>query len=333
LLVKNTNNGERKLLYAKLGEPYLKFQLLILYLSNFSNLESMSYSKQKSQAEDLIRFTTIALLTFYIVFVLVITYFSWIWAIPTVYKSNFIKGLPVIGWILIFLSAIAPLLVVLFVVSNSKNVFIDALAKQLRDNEEEINEKNAQFDRERVAYETKLDSADNQKLIPLLQYSSYELDIYHKIGSRQAAKSYRNSIVAMWLGFGLIILGILVSIFHFSDSIKLMTSASGIIIEVISALFLWIYKTSISQMNYFYARQLFIHNSVLAFQMAQTMTAPDKSKELIIDKILAFGFHTFGANDKSSKKDRKDENNLKNNKDEKDKNGKNANASTAPPHP
>lgn len=166
------------------------------------------------------------------------------------------------------------------------------------DAQKEFKERLNEIEKQRVSYEEKLEQTDSELLIPLITYSKLELETYYKIGLNQTQKSYKHSILSMWIGFSIIVLGILMFIFPLNiifpkleiipKEIKTLTVSSGIIIQLISALFLWIYKNSMSQLTYFYNRQIFIHNSLFAFRVAQTMDNSDEAKKEIVTKILDF---------------------------------------------
>lgn len=166
------------------------------------------------------------------------------------------------------------------------------------DAQREFQKKLDEIDKERLTYEDKLEKTDSELLIPLITYSKLELETYYKLGLSQTQKSYKYSILAMWIGFLLIIFGIVIYIIpsnilkidngEISEKIKFITMASGVVLELISGLFLWIYKNSITQLNYFYSRQIFIHNSLFAFRVAQTMKDSDEAKKEIVSKILDF---------------------------------------------
>jgi TRADD-N domain-containing protein len=170
----------------------------------------------------------------------------------------------------------------------------DKAEKQIRDKLEVLED-------EQKFYEELLTDSDSEKLIPLVRFSSSELKQYYNIGLNQTRRSFKYSMVAMWIGFFIILFGIISYIaplwFTIRDSIgenfKILTIGSGIVTEMIAALFLWIYKSSINQLTYFYNRQVFIHNSLLAFRIAGTMKDPDRSKGLIVDKILDFGLNSY----------------------------------------
>jgi len=55
---------------------------------------------------------------------------------------------------------------------------------------------------------------------------------------------------------------------------------------MIAALFLWVYRSSIAQLTYFYNRQMHIHNVVMCYRMAASMKEPDTAVGKIIDKVL-----------------------------------------------
>ena len=166
------------------------------------------------------------------------------------------------------------------------------------DAQKEFQKKLDEIDKERLTYEEKLEKTDSELLIPLITYSKLELETYYKLGLSQTQKSYKYSIIAMWVGFLLIIFGIIIYIIpsnilkidnlEITEKVKFITISSGVVLELISGLFLWIYKNSITQLNYFYSRQIFIHNSLFAFRVAQTMKDSDEAKKEIVSKILDF---------------------------------------------
>ena len=161
----------------------------------------------------------------------------------------------------------------------------------------------AEFEHKQKDYEVALKESDSEDLIPLINYSRLELNQYHEIGLRQTQKSYSFSIIAMWIGFLIIAFGILSYIIpssyinqdFVSGNFQILTISSGIIVEIISALFLWIYRSSINRLTYFYNRQVFIHNALFAFKIANTMKEPDSSKKVIVEKILEFGITSNSA--------------------------------------
>ncbi|GGB23341.1 hypothetical protein GCM10011511_54000 [Puia dinghuensis] len=161
--------------------------------------------------------------------------------------------------------------------------------------------------RKRQEYEDILKKEEATGLITLVNFSKYELEQYYQIGLEQGKRSYKTSLVAMWIGFFILLLAIVLFTIPASGlffnqgvpktNVQILTLSSGIVSELIAGLFLWIYRSSKNQLTYFYNRQIFIHNSLLAYKIATTMDASgkmDAAKQVIIDKILAFGTVSSG---------------------------------------
>jgi len=226
---------------------------------------------------------------------LIIGYYSYFQWLPSLWGWGFIPLswkciLSVLGAIYLLFFPFFPLL---FIGDNISGIFrlytIEA--------EEEYTKKLNQIEKKQSDYENILEKNDIEGLIPLITYSRIELEQYHKIGLSQTQKSYRYSIIAMWIGFLIIAFGIVTYIIPsqyinpdlISGNFQILTIGSGIVTELISALFLWIYKSSMSRLTYFYNRQVFIHNALFAYKISNTMKESDAAKKVIVDKILEFG--------------------------------------------
>lgn len=231
----------------------------------------------------------------------------WHWGFnPTTWRSIF----SVLGAIYLVIGGIFPF----FLVADTIHGIIGLFAE---DAEKEFNDKLNEIIKKQNSYEDKLEANDDLGLIPLVTYSRIELEQYYKIGLTQTQKSYTYSIVAMWIGLLIIIFGIILYLFPSkitnqeltSGNFQILTIASGIFTEFISALFLWIYKSSVNNLTYFYNRQIFIHNTLLAYKISTSMKDGDLAKKIIVQKILDFGFKTHGnIFDKKSLKPQLDNN-------------------------
>ena len=158
--------------------------------------------------------------------------------------------------------------------------------------------KQAQHDAEEQLKEIEAQS-DPSGLIQLLQYSRLQLEQYYTIAIRQTQQSFRYSVVAMWIGFIVMIGGIAPFVFPLvnstwrapSTSINVVIAAGGFVIELIAALFLWVYRSSIIQLTYFYNRQIYLHNVLICYKIAANMLPGQEpksvdAKALIIQKVL-----------------------------------------------
>lgn len=98
----------------------------------------------------------------------------------------------------------------------------------------------------------------------------------------------------MWLGFLILIFGIALYVGPLenfglkrpSEDFNVLIISSAAIVEFISALFLWVYRSTIDQLTFYYRLQMRSHVAILSFRMATTMETADEAKRAIIDSIL-----------------------------------------------
>jgi len=73
-----------------------------------------------------------------------------------------------------------------------------------------------------------------------------------------------------------------------SQDFRILVMGGGVIVEFISVLFLWVYRSATDQLTHFYNRQMQTHTSILCFRIASTMETAkaDDTKGAIVDKVL-----------------------------------------------
>lgn len=293
----------------------LKPKKIRLMIENNSNSEQEILVHEKSKSEEKekkpsafvtwlkytnkwFRHITIILTTvLFLTVIISASYFFCYYLLVKLWNWGFTDGGFWSGFTAIY-GALMLILVPLGLLSGFSSWIEDIFEIYANDAQKEFQKKIDEIDKERLTYEEKLEKTDSELLIPLITYSKLELETYYKLGLSQTQKSYKYSIIAMWVGFILIIFGIIIYIIpsnilkidnlEITEKVKFITIASGVVLELISGLFLWIYKNSITQLNYFYSRQIFIHNSLFAFRVAQTMKDSDEAKKEIVSKILDF---------------------------------------------
>jgi hypothetical protein len=175
------------------------------------------------------------------------------------------------------------------------------------ENEKDFKEKLDTAKQAQLAVEEELkeiEHDDSTGLIQVVKYSRLQLEQYYTIGLRQTKLSFFYSILAMWIGFVMMLAGTLPVIIPSlqphpaggqaagqSFSVSVVVSAGGLVIELISAMFLWMYRSSIGQLTYFYNRQMHLHNILVCFRIAASMKKDDEpkaldAKGLIVEKVL-----------------------------------------------
>lgn len=139
-----------------------------------------------------------------------------------------------------------------------------------------------------------LEQSDAAGLLPLLRYSRAQLDAYYAMSLAQTRRSFLNAAIAMWLGFLILIAGIglyigpveLLGISRPPQQFSTLVLIGAVIVEVISALFLWVYQSTIAQLTFYYRRQMQSHAAILCFRIAASMTDGDASKRAIIEQLI-----------------------------------------------
>jgi hypothetical protein len=142
----------------------------------------------------------------------------------------------------------------------------------------------------------RLEQTDTAGLLPLLKYSRAQLVAYYEIGLRQTRGSFFNAVLAMWLGFILLLIGIALYVGPVEklgltrppQDFNVLILSGAAIVEFISALFLWVYRNTIAQLTYYYRLQMHSHTSILCFRMASSMQEADETKRAIIENVLGW---------------------------------------------
>jgi hypothetical protein len=139
-----------------------------------------------------------------------------------------------------------------------------------------------------------LESADQAGLLPLLRYSRAQLDAYYVMSLAQTRRSFVNAAIAMWLGFAILVTGIALyigpveqlGIARPSLEASSLVIIGAVIVEIISALFLWVYQSTISQLTFYYRRQMQSHTAILCYRIAAGMKNGEAAKLEIIRHLL-----------------------------------------------
>jgi hypothetical protein len=147
--------------------------------------------------------------------------------------------------------------------------------------------------------EQELSDKDPNQIVLVLRYSRELLGEYYALGMHQAQRSYRYALIAMWLGFLVLLAGVANQLgwlkalfpeaFKNTDATQDNTVVllAGTVMEFIAAAFLWVYRTSTQQLIYFYRRQFMLHRTLLATRMAKDMAQRAEEATLcIIQKLV-----------------------------------------------
>ena len=151
--------------------------------------------------------------------------------------------------------------------------------------------------------QSQLDVNDPQYPVKLVSYSRFMLQEYYIMAMKQAQRSFKYCLIAMWLGFFVLLIGVadyflpMQSIFAKVMDVEIAQTTefsaqsfvliTGVVLEFISVAFLWVYRFSIKQQTYYYRRQLKLHNVLIAKNITESMEAgKDAALTSIITNLL-----------------------------------------------
>lgn len=105
---------------------------------------------------------------------------------------------------------------------------------------------------------------------------------YYVINKNQAKSSFGISVFAMIAGLITILVGIWLFYFksNLSFEVAIITTASGILLEIISGLYFHVYNKSIDQLNYFYEKLEKMQDTMLSIELSNNIEDSTKRTEL-----------------------------------------------------
>ena len=152
---------------------------------------------------------------------------------------------------------------------------------------------------EQKVIEAELDETDHEGIGKVIRLSSLELKRFYSLSIGQTQGSYRWALLASWLGLLVILAGVL-ELFGIlgplthaksqSSSLatptnSLVTISAGAVVELVSVLFLSVYRSANRRFSYFYDRQMHLYSILMAYRMSAGMKNPDSCRQTIIKEI------------------------------------------------
>lgn len=148
--------------------------------------------------------------------------------------------------------------------------------------------------------ERELGQSDSDGVGKIIRLSRFELDRFYNLTIGQTQGSYRWALVASWLGLLVILsgilqlFGILAPLNHSTSksavlatpTTSLVTISAGAVVELVSVLFLTVYRSADRRFSYFYDRQMHFYSVFIASRISAGMNNPDATKRMIVEKIL-----------------------------------------------
>lgn len=128
---------------------------------------------------------------------------------------------------------------------------------------------------------------DSDNVIDLMIKNVAELREYYIISKQQANKAFSSALLISILGFVVFISGIIISYFS-GQNIIAFTTIAGSVVEVISGLFFFLYKSSLTQLNIYHERLGSTEKYLTAMQLIEKMSddKKDENYRFLMESIL-----------------------------------------------
>ncbi len=172
------------------------------------------------------------------------------------------------------------------ILSTSLSSSLLLLVKSLFD-KKESNAEEKEIENKLKTVEESICVDDDIDIMKLMFSNLKELREYYVISKRQANKTFSASIFVCFLGVVIYSLGIVFTCILNQD-ISLISIISGTTVEIISALFFWMYSKSISQLNIYHKRLSETEKYLITIQLVERISKESLDSELhfIIESIL-----------------------------------------------
>ena len=150
---------------------------------------------------------------------------------------------------------------------------------------------------ERKSYTQKLETAVGDEAFKyLLLINTYALEEYVAMTRLQAEQSFRLSKIASVIGFGLLIIGIVLGIYSNLSGGSILdaaylTSIAGILTEFIAGVFFYLYNRTLQQLNLFHDKMIasqHVATSLMANSLIESEIKRDESKADLSKFLMSF---------------------------------------------
>lgn len=119
----------------------------------------------------------------------------------------------------------------------------------------------------------------SQNIMELMFENLRELREFYVISKVQIRRSFSAALISCFAGFVLFITSIILFILKENSQASFMAELSGIIVEIISGLFFWLYKAASKQLENYYKRLEKTEEYLIALQVINLLPRKKQPKE------------------------------------------------------
>lgn len=122
----------------------------------------------------------------------------------------------------------------------------------------------------------------------LVEINVLNLSSYYELVKTHTDKSYRTTVRICLFGFFLIVAGLIIGFVDYKNAllISITATASGILTDLISGVFFYLYNRTIQQMKEYHNSLLTVQNILLSFKLIED-TKDENEKAKIVGEMVA----------------------------------------------
>lgn len=141
---------------------------------------------------------------------------------------------------------------------------------------------------EREQIQHRVQEKERSDIFDTLQLSLNQLNEYYTINKSQARNSFLASVFAIIVGFLVIVGGIILYYTATQKGLQIsaITGLAGAVCEFIGASYFYLYRTSLAQLNIFFAELVRTQDTMLAIKLTEALT-PEAKRVSATERVVA----------------------------------------------
>ncbi|GCE49004.1 hypothetical protein EI42_01518 [Thermosporothrix hazakensis] len=122
---------------------------------------------------------------------------------------------------------------------------------------------------------------DKENVLTRIQLQLNQIEIYYTINRGQATSSFTFCVISVSVGFLVLIAGIGILYFNLAQNltITILTSVAGILLQFVGGSQFLLYRNSIKEMSRYFNQLTRMQDTLLAIEIAQSLSTPEKQEE------------------------------------------------------
>jgi len=140
---------------------------------------------------------------------------------------------------------------------------------------------------ERQTIQERLHDKPKGDIIDTIQLNLNQLSEYYVINKSQARNSFRFSVFAVISGLVTLVAGVWIFYLRTPPNIEMsiISGAAGVLIQFIGAAYFYLYRTSLEQLNFFFAQLVKMQDTMLSVKLCEQI-APEEKQAALRERII-----------------------------------------------